>query len=101
MSKFFNFFINFTKKHRILLSAICALSFLFASNIAITHEHKDDKIHDDCPICIFKISNNIESAGKSLPKIPKVELPKPIYNKPNFILVIIPIREKSRYPPVL
>ena len=86
---------------RLLIALLCAFSFLFASNVALTHEHKDDKIHDDCPTCIFKISNNIESAGKPLPSIPKIELPKPVYIKPFFKTFVLSINPCSRSPPLV
>ncbi len=92
---------DFVRKRKLLVALVCAFSFLFASNVAIVHEHKDEKIHDDCPLCIFKISNNIESAGKPLPGIPKIELPKPFYVKPVFKTFVISIKPRSRSPPVV
>ncbi len=92
---------DYIRKKRFIVALICAFSFLFASNVAIVHEHKDDKIHDDCPICIFKISNNIESSGKPLPSIPKAELPKPIYIKPFFKTFVISVKPRSRSPPLV
>ena len=89
------------KEKRFIVALICAFSFLFASNVALTHDHKDDKIHDDCPICIFKISNNIESAGKPPPSIPKIELPKPVYIKQFFKTFVLSIKPCSRSPPLV
>jgi hypothetical protein len=97
-------FSNITKhirKKKFIVALICTFSFLFASNVALVHEHKDDKVHDDCPICIFKISNNIESAGKPLPVIPKAPLPKPVYIKPFFKSFVISIKPYSRSPPLV
>ncbi len=91
---------NFVKNNKLLISIVCALSFLFASSAAIVHEHKDDKIHDDCPLCIFKISNNIDSSGKPLPKIPKAIIPKPIYIRPYIYIFVLSKEEKSRSPPL-
>ncbi len=90
---------NFVNKHRLILGIVFATSFLFASSVADVHEHKDDKIHDNCPLCIFKISNNIESSGKPLPKLPKASLPKPVYIKPFFRIILLSIELRSRSPP--
>lgn len=99
MNKLQEFIRNFVKSHKLFISIVCAFSFLFASSKALTHEHKDEKIHDDCPLCIFKISNNIDSSGKVLPKLPKAQIPKPVYVKP-FIKVFVLLKDKkSRSPP--